>query len=188
MDILESFITVKASPDQIRPFITEEPWIESWLAPSAELVGLPDAGGTLEVGSPFEVVLSWPTRPVFHCRVQRADAQGIEVEFQGLGCGLIGGELLPAGRDTVVRLRFEYHLADRRWLVLWALAGRWLVALHLCYLLRRLKGRVQDTVGSSKFGLPLLVSPYALATGAAVAALLLGLWVKRVLKWFNSRR
>lgn len=188
MDVLESFIAIKARPDQIWPFLTEEPWIEAWIAPSAELVGLPGTDGTLAVGSSFDMVLHVPTMPVLHCRVRRADEQGIEVDFQGPGHGLASGQLLPAGHDTVVRLRFEYELADPRWLAPWALAGRWLAVLHLGYLLRRLKGRVQDAVGSSTFGPPLLVSPYALAAGAAVVGLLLGLWAKRVLKWFKSRR
>lgn len=188
MDVLESYISIKASPDQVRPFITVEPWIESWLAPSAELVEVSTADGTLVAGATFDVVLNVPTSPVFYCRVERANAQELEIHCQGVDRGVATWHLLPAGRETVVRLHFEYELTDRRWLLPWALIGRWVAVLYLGYLLRRLKGRVQDTVGSSSFGLPLIVSRYALAAGGAVAALVLGLLVRRVLKWFSSRR
>ena len=95
------------------------------------------------------------------------------LQVDGLLRGISLWRVVPAGRTSIVQHRFTYELSDRRWLVPWALLGRWAVLLQIRWQMRRLKARVEDTVGSSSFGVPLPVSRYALAAGAALAGLFL---------------
>jgi hypothetical protein len=67
------------------------------------------------------------------------------------------------------------------------LAGRWCAAVGLNWLLRRFKARIEDTVGSSTFGIPLLVSRYAAASASVAAGILFGLGVLRISQWLGGR-
>jgi hypothetical protein len=186
VDILESFVLVKARLSQVWPFVTQMTKIAMWAAPFAEPVA--GAGGdVLDEAHEFDIALALPGRPRLHCLVLSLGDGTVTCKVDGYVRGLATWRLVPAGEDTIVHVRLRYELADRRWLVLWALGGRWGAALALKWALRRFKARVEDTAGSSRFGVPLLVSRYAVAGAAALAGAVLGLVGLRVGRWLRSQ-
>ena len=94
--------------------------------------------------------------------------------------------VVPAGGGSIAHGRVKYAWVDRRWWIPWALVGRWWVSVGMHWLMRQFKARVEDTAGSSAFGVPLLVSRYAL-TLWAVAAVFLGILVLRAGERLHSR-
>ena len=186
MDVLESFVFINASLAQTWPFVTDVSKMAMWAAPLAEPVT--DEGvRTLDVAQSFDTVLRLPGQPRLHYLVLSLEDGAVETKLDGFLRGLATWHIVPAGRGVIVHSRIKYELADRRWLTLWALGGRWGAALLLNLLLRRLKARVEDTVGSRRFGVPLLVSPYAIVVFAALTGASLGLAGLRVARWFQPR-
>lgn len=186
MDVLESFVTVKAKLQQTWPFVTQVDKIAMWALPLADLV-VEETRRTLDEGDLFDLVLGVPGRPVLHCVVLSLEDGAVEVKLDGFVRGLATWRIVPAGKGVIVHAWLKYDLADRRWLVPWAFAGRWGAALALKWLLRRFKARVEDRVGSSRFGVPLLVSPYAIVGVAALVSACLGLAWLRVARWFGPQ-
>ena len=87
----------------------------------------------------------------------------------------------------IVQHRIEYALVNRWWTIPWALLGRWMAILHMGWQMRRLRNRVEDTVGSSDFGVPLPVSTYALMAAAAGLVLMLGRCACKLVRNRGSR-
>ena len=186
MDVLESFIAVRAALPQAWPFITHVAKIAMWTSPLVE----PVAGQgerVLDAGDAFDLVLGLPGRPRLSCLVLSLDGGAVEVKLDGFVRGFATWRLVPAGQGVIAHARCKYDLADRRWLVPWAFAGRWGAALVLKWLLRRFKARIEDTVGSSRFGLPLLVSPYAVVGVIALVGVCLCLVGMRVARLFRPQ-
>jgi hypothetical protein len=160
--------------------------IAMWAAPFAEF-DVRQGVQVLDVGETYDLVLGLPGHPVLHCVVLSLSDGAVEVKFDGYVRGLATWHIVPAGRSVIVHCRIKYRLADRRWLPFWALAGRWGSALVLEWVLRRLKARVEDAVGASRFGLPLLVSPYAVVGAAALVGACLGAITMCVARWFRPQ-
>jgi hypothetical protein len=179
MDLLESFTTIKAGHRETWTFLTQVDRLEMWTSPYADLVFAAESR-ELDVGSEFDIVLRLPGRPVLRCVVLSLDDEALQVKLDGFISGLATWRVVPAGEGVIVHGQLRYRLTDRRWTVLWTLAGRWVGAVSLGWLMRLLKARVEDTVGSSRFGVPLLVSPYAVALGVAAISVLVGVVVRRV--------
>jgi hypothetical protein len=191
-DVLESFVAIRASVEDVWVFLTKLDRMTLWMSP---LIGL-DTGKEgwqeLRGGEILDLVLEVPGRPRFRCRVlgietgspDRGPGQGraLRVEFEGFAAGVATWHLVPAQDGTIVRHRIEYQLANRWWTIPWALLGRWAAILHMGWQMRRLRDRVEDTVGSSDFGIPWPVSTYALIAAAAGLVLLLGRCICRVLR------
>jgi hypothetical protein len=182
MDTLESFVAVRAKQVEAWPFVTEADKIMMWTAPLAELV-VGEGEAVLDVGSSFRLVLGLPCRPTLGCVVLSLDDGAVTTKLDGFVSGLATWRIVPAGKGIVVHVRVRCDLADRRWLVPWVLVGRWVAACGLNWLVRRFKARVEDTVGSSTFGVPLLVSRYAAASAVVAAGTLMGLGLVRIGRW-----
>jgi len=185
MDVLESFTTIKAGHRETWTFLTQVDRLEMWTSPYADLVFTAESR-ELNVGSDFDIALRLPGRPVLRCVVLSLDDAALQVKFDGFISGLATWRVVPAGDGVIVHGHLRYRLTDRRWTVLWTLAGRWVSALSLGWLMRLLKARVEDTVGSSRFGVPLLVSPSAVALGVAAIGALLGVVALRVKRRLHS--
>jgi hypothetical protein len=189
MDVLESSVTVKAKLRETWPFVTDIAKMAMWSSPVVEPIA-EGAARALDEGETFDLRLPLPGQPPLRCVMLSLNDAAVEVKFDGFARGLATWRMLPAGRCVIVHARVKYELADRRWLVPWTLAGRWGAALSLAWLMRRLKARVEDTVGSSRFGVPLLVSPYALASVATAVGAglgLVGLCAARCCRWRKGR-
>jgi hypothetical protein len=160
--------------------------IEMWTAPLFNLI-VREGEQTLDAGDELDLVLGLPGQPVLRCVLLSLEDESVALKLDGFVRGLATWHLVSSGKDVIIHTRVRYNLADDRWLVPWALAGRWVGALTIAWLLRRLKARVEDSVGSSRFGVPLLVSPYAVIGVMAVLGACLG-WVGlRVARWFQPR-
>jgi len=185
VDTLESFVTIRAGIAQVWPFVTQVAKIAMWAAPFAEPIAGQEATqqGVLDAGDSFDLVFGLPGHPTLHCVVLSLRDEAVEVKFDGFVRGLATWHIVPADKGVIAHCRVKYGLAQRHWLPLWALVGRWGAALGLNLLLRRLRARIEDVVGSSRFGVPLLVSPYAVVGVAAVVGACLGFVGLRIARW-----
>lgn len=184
-DVIESFVAIKASAQDIWPFVTHLDWGAMWASPLYEFHPREEELRSLDEGAVFDLVLQVPGRPAVTCSVLSRQDNAIRLGFEGPISGVEEWRIAPAGDEAIVHCRLECDLASPLWAVLWGLGGRWLAALQTAWLLRRLKGRVEDMVGSSRFGVPLTVSPYAvgcLVSALAGAAGLAIIWVLRTCK------
>jgi hypothetical protein len=186
VDVLQAFAAIRANQVEAWSFVTDLDRIGMWTAPWVELV-VPEGGAErLDEGSAFGLVLNLPRRPAFNCVVLSLAQDAVTVKLDGFVRGVATWRVVPAGEGVIVHVRLKLDLADRRWLVPWVLVGRWLAACGLNWLVRRYKARVEDTVGSSEFGIPLPVSPYAAVSAAVAAGLALGIGVHRIGRWLDK--
>jgi hypothetical protein len=186
MDVLESFAAIEAGPGAAWAFVTQVDKVLMWTSPLIKLVIPPDLC-TLDAGAEFDALLNVPGRPILHCLVLSLEDDAVTVKLDGFVRGLITWRVVPAGGGVIAHGQIKYEWVERRWTVPWVLAGRWLSALGLGWLMRQFKARVEDTVGSSGFGVPLLLSPYAVVLGVAVVSVFLGGLILRARKWIQSR-
>lgn len=178
---------VRASVRDTWPFVTELDRMAMWRSPFSELSVQEEGVHDLLPGTLFHLAIVAPGRPTLSGQViapsegaagkqepPPGGGQALHFQFKGPLQGEGVWCVVPAEGGVIVHHRVEYELGDARWLVPWALAGRWATILNMNWEMRRLKARVEDTVGSSSFGVPLLVSRYAIAAGAAALAFLAG--------------
>ena len=174
-DVLESFIAIQAGEQDIWPFLTELHKGAMWASPPMEFYPHEGAGESLEEGVDFDLVLQVPGGPAVTCTVASRQESAMRLQFRGTIDGIEEWRTAPVGDRTIVHCRHEFQITHPLHVALWSTGGRWLFVLLHQWQLRRLKGRVEDTVGSSQFGVPLPVSPYAagclLASLAGVAGL-----------------
>ena len=197
-DVLESFVAIRASAQDVLPFLTRLDRMTLWLSPLIGLGTGRDGWEELHGDEIIDLALEMPGRPRFRCRVLSVEpgspAQGpgqeaaLRVEFEGFAAGVASWRLLPSREEVIVQHRIEYQLVNRWWTIPWALLGRWAAILHMGWQMRRLKSRVEDTVGSSDFGVPLLVSTYALVAAATGLVLLLARCAGKLCRSRCSRR
>ena len=197
-DVLESFIAIRASVQYVMPFLTRLNRMTLWLSPLIGLGKDRDGWEDLHGGEVMDLALEVPGRPRFRCRVLSVEpgllAQGlgqeaeIRVEFEGCAAGIASWRLVPARGAVILRHRIEVQRMNGWWAIPWALVGRWAAILHMGWQMRRLKSRVEDTVGSSDFGVPLLVSTYALVAAATGLVLLLARCAGKLCRSRCSRR
>ena len=197
-DVLESFVAIRASVEDVLPFLTKLDRMTFWLSPLIGLGTGKEGWKELAGGEILDLVLEVPGRPRIRCRVLSVEpgspaqdpGQGaaLRVGFEGFASGVATWRLAPVQDGVIVQHRIEYHMVNRWWMVPWALLGRWAAILHMGWQMRRLRDRVEDTVGSSDFGIPLLVSVYALAAIAAGLALLLVRCICRICRRTCSLR
>ncbi len=181
-DVLESFVSIKADCADIWPFLTQRNKVAMWLLPLVDLdVGVAD----LSSRAVFEFKVLG--KRVLDCQMLSMENNTLQIHFDGLASGHSTWRVVPAGEKVIVQNCIEYEL-DRRLLVPWGVLGRWLAIGVRDFQMRRLKARVEDTVGNSSFGLPVLVSPYAIAIAAVGGAILLTLGIDKVRKYFQRGR
>ena len=174
-DVLESFVAIRAGVRDVLPFLTRLDRMTLWLSP---LIGLGTGGDgweELHGGEVMDLALEVPGRPLFRCRVLSVDPDpaALRVEFEGAATGIATWHVVPSRGEVILRHRIEVQQMNGWWAIPWSLVGRWAAILHMGWQMRRLKSRVEDTVGSSDFGVSLLVSTYALVAAAAGLVLLL---------------
>jgi hypothetical protein len=174
-DVLESFIAIRASAQDVLPFLTQLDRMTLWLSPLIGLGTGRDGWEELHGGEVMDLSLEVPGRPLFRCRVLSVDTDpaALRVGFEGAATGIATWHLVPSRGEVLLRHRIEVRQMNGWWAIPWSLVGRWAAILHMGWQMRRLKSRVEDTVGSSDFGVPLLVSTYALVAAAAGLVLLL---------------
>jgi len=197
-DVLESFVAVRAGVNDVTPFLTHLDQIAMWLSPLIGLSTREEGWTKLREGEFFDLVLEVPGRPRFRCQVlpgepddslpSQPEIQTIRVAFKGFATGVSTWQVVPARAGTIVQHRIAYSLENRWTAIPWALAGRWAAILHMGWQMRRLKGRIEDTVGSSEFGVPLVVSPFALAAVSFALVLFLGRCLCKLGRMVRSRK
>ena len=197
-DVLESFVAIRASAQDVLPFLTQLNRLTLWLSPLIGLGTGRDGWEELRGGEVMDLALEVPGRPRFRCRVVSVEpgllAQSLgheaalRVEFEGFATGVASWHLVPSREEVILQHRIELHLLNRWRAIPWALVGRWAAILHMGWQMRRLKSRVEDTVGSSDFGVPLLVSTYALVAAATGLVLLLARCAGKLCRSRCSRR
>ena len=187
-DVLDFYVRIKAAAGDVYPFLVEPDKLAMWGAPAVRVSFPEQEPQRIEPGAVFGMALAMPGSPALEYHALSVSEQTLQFAFTGAIEGTDTWHILPADGGVVVHNRVEFDIADPRLGVLWALVGRWGTVVFMQWLLRRLKMRVEDTVGSSTFGVPLLVSPFALATLAVILALFFGLLAVLLGKKLGSHR
>ena len=184
MDVIESFAAVKAGHRETWSFVTRVDRIRMWTMPVVDLV-VPQGESVLDVGSHLDLLFCLPGRPALHGLVLSLSEDAIAVKLDGFMSGLATWRAVPAGDGVIVHGQVRYKMTDWRRMWAWMLGGRWLGVFCVNWMMRQLKARVEDTVGSSSFGAPVRVSPYAVILSVVLTGFFWGVFVLHAKRWRN---